>query len=177
MLADIKMVESIEENLSLKQRETCVLFRSYLRTYLVLRFHIYSEKLPVLDKQMNIILYIISLLELSVALSEAFFLMKVHTEPSPLFCIKVCPLYCHPKTRRRRDIGPPEHYHFDAEDEPWPDVTDDIDWHSIPLDHYSHHSPYYFCQPHPTTNKPTTTTEEPTFICQLCKQKCNYPKS
>ncbi|XP_049876215.1 uncharacterized protein LOC126373901 [Pectinophora gossypiella] len=119
---------------------------------------------------MNFFLFIIAFLGLAVAIGEAFFLFKLKTEPI-FFCIKVCPLYCSPRHKRYVD-------YVDYEDSPppWHDGPDDLDW---PGPYYGR---YFFCKPHRTTTTTTTTTmkpksdEETTYICDLCKEKCNYPR-
>ncbi|XP_026321556.1 uncharacterized protein LOC113231448 isoform X2 [Hyposmocoma kahamanoa] len=94
------------------------------------------------------------------------------TEPI-LFCLKVCPLYCHP--RSKRDVDMSEIY-LDDDEGPWKEHWHDYPPHPYP--HYPHYPHYiYICkQPVTTTTmKPVTTTEEPTYICSLCKTKCDYP--
>ncbi|PZC71982.1 hypothetical protein B5X24_HaOG212089 [Helicoverpa armigera] len=116
---------------------------------------------------------------LSGVCADPFF---VFSDKPIFFCWKVCPLYCSP---RRGDLDADSFIYI--EDSPFhfkPDIwIEDSPYHS-PY-HYGH---YVFCKPignmttmpMPTTTTTTTmapTTEEPTWICEVCKKKCNYPKS
>ncbi|KAJ8712227.1 hypothetical protein PYW07_005069 [Mythimna separata] len=109
--------------------------------------------------------------------SEPFFQL---TDKPIFFCFKVCPLYC---SQRRSDEDAGSLIYF--EDEPhsfshdiWMD--DEPSFPPYPY-HFGH---FVYCKPKTTTTtpKPTTTTmatttEEPSFICMVCKKKCDYPKS
>ncbi|KAJ8714960.1 hypothetical protein PYW08_004941 [Mythimna loreyi] len=107
--------------------------------------------------------------------SEPFFRL---TDKPVFFCFKVCPLYCSQR-RSDEDAGSliyEDHPYFISHDV-W--VEDDPIFTPYPY----HHAPC-FCPPKtttttaaPTTTTMATTTEEPSFICMVCKKKCDYPKS
>ncbi|CAH4030111.1 unnamed protein product [Pieris brassicae] len=89
--------------------------------------------------------------------------INIYKEPF-FFCYKVCPLYCSP--RRRYDDDTSSLIYSDDE---LPYIYEE------PEEIYPHS--FHFCKPKPTTSTTTqattTTTEEPTFICLMCKKKCN----
>ncbi|CAG4951642.1 unnamed protein product [Colias eurytheme] len=89
------------------------------------------------------------------------------------FCLKICPLYC--PTKRSDEDASSLIY---ADDELPPFIYD----HEPEIYYPYSHGHSYFCElpPKPTTTTTTTvkpTTQEPTFICQLCMKKCNKKSS
>uniref|UniRef100_A0A2H1VS00 SFRICE_028330 n=1 Tax=Spodoptera frugiperda TaxID=7108 RepID=A0A2H1VS00_SPOFR len=111
---------------------------------------------------------------LSSMCGEAFF----HLEKPIFFCYKVCPLYCSP---RRSDEDAESLIYLD--DDPYSFGPSGWDESYSPYPYHIGHVIY--CHPKTTTSTTTTTTtttmkpttEEPTWICMVCKTKCNYPKS
>ncbi|XP_062531329.1 uncharacterized protein LOC119630713 [Bombyx mori] len=104
---------------------------------------------------------------------EAFFLFADKSEPI-FFCYKICPLYCSP---RRHDLDESSLIYIEDE-QPHPYFDHSPNEYHAPL-HFGH---YFFCKTTTTTPKPTTTTtqapttEEPSWICMTCMDKCRYGK-